>query len=346
MQASHRYKASDADTSGMYYQRMTTRSSSSLFLATLLLGSTVMGLPDAADHSGHGGSGGHGGGSGGHGGGFGGHGGGFGGHGGGFHRHGGFGGHGRGYGYPMDLPFGVPMYPPPPMPLGVPPFPLGAPMPMAPGAGFTFGGQGIAGGMQGGIPFSGQGFDGGMQGGGATFSTVQQYSNGGDDGYAGNMMMSGQPRMMNTEGGSFNGGASLEASARVLVNGQQMPSQQVFAAQGPSQVGQVMSSRYAAGSSGMGGVADARMARSGAMFNQGTEGLQIDVDGQGQGGMPPQAGPPALPMPPQPMPPQFAPSAGSSLITKGFVRKNESFQEQKSGNKQSSKEFEKVTTQA
>lgn len=300
--------------------------------AILLYCSSVLGLADqenSALHGGRGGSGGHGG--------FGGHHGGFGGHHGGFGMHrGGYGGYG---GYGMYPGFLAP--PPPPMAFGMPPPPLPYPPPMPVGIGAAPFGAGapvmqvatlgvsapamMSSGYVGASPVVGTGFAAAPSLGNQ-FASYQEGSGLG--------------------AGGFGGGVSAQANAQVSLNGMQQPASFAsppfgLAVQGPS-AGMVSSGRFAA--------AGGQAAQSGRMLNQSTDGLQIEVDGSASQPMPPQQPlPPQMPSPPPPAmaPPQPMPvTTGSTLVSKGFVRKSESFQEQKSGSRNSNKEFEKVTTQA
>jgi hypothetical protein len=140
------------------------------------------------------------------------------------------------------------------------------------------------------------------------------------------------------------GAVTAQASANVQVGSAGVSQPPMgFVAQEPYHAGQVTSSRFNIASN-----LGATAGQSARMLNQGTDGLQIQVDGQGAM-EPPQGQVPPPPPPPQPQPPMqqpvpMPPQPQGGLVTKGFVRKSESFQEQKSGSKQSSKEFEKTTT--
>lgn len=279
--------------------------------AVLLSSQSVVAEPE---HGGRGGSGGHGGGHG------------HGGHGG---RGGGFGFHGRHGGFFGGRPYGPPMYPyPPPM------LPYPAPLPFAPAGGLPIGG---------GVPV-------GVSGAAARFSMPNYPWLDGldgigplfDDSFSGYDFSDwwGKNRNLAASRAGQAGAFNAQASANVQVgSADQQP--MGFVAQAPSFAGQVTSSRFNVASN-LGGSAG----RSARMLNQGAEGLQIEVDGQGAMPEPPQGQmpPPPMPMPPMQQPAPMPPQPQGGLVTKGFVRKAESFQEQKSGSKQSSKEFEKTTT--
>lgn len=285
-----------------------------LTLAAVLLSSqSIVAEPE---HDGHGGNGGHGGHHSGHGGGF------------GFHRgHGGFHG-GR---------LAPPMYPYPP-----PIVPVPAPVPVAPAVGVPAVGVSTVGvpavgvsGVAARYSMPNYPWLDGMNGIGPMFDDSVSYDFG--DSY-----MWGKNRNLAAAQAGQAGAVTAQASANVQVGSAGVPQPQMgFVAQGPAHVGQVTSSRFNIASN-----FGATAGQSARMLNQGTDGLQIQVDGQGamepsQGQVPPPPPPPQPPLQqPVPMPPQ--PQGG--LVTKGFVRKSESFQEQKSGSKQSSKEFEKTTT--
>lgn len=145
-----------------------------------------------------------------------------------------------------------------------------------------------------------------------------------------------------------NNGVSAQANAQVSLNGLQQPSSFVVPQQSLGLVAQAAPVNMAS----LGRYATVG-AQSGRMLDQSTDGLQIAVDGSAAGSQqmppPPPLAPqpaPAMPSPPPAMPPQPLVTTGSTLVSKGFVRKSESYQEQKSGSRNSNKEFEKVTTQA
>lgn len=285
----------------------------SLVILGALAGSLVLADPEASDHGGRGGGGG------------------FGGRGGDYGRRGGYGGHGGygrggwrgrgGWGGP-----GFPgFFPPPP-----PAFPLGPPLPLAPlaplaGPGGSFGPQ-----------YIGPLLDDGGYGMEDYNPQIVDYS------VVRTRNLNAMPQMMQAapQANMF----TAHASASVMGGGSQMMAQ-------PQQEMMAQPSMFAAQSPRMMmGERSSNTVTSGRMFNQGqgTEGLGIEVEGQGQV-PPPQSQPMPLPQA-QPMPlpqaqpmPLPAPVVSGGLVTKGFSRKSESYNEQKSGNRSSVKEYEKTT---